>query len=228
MNIAYAVTENYAHKIAPSVRSLIEHNPKAKVYVVTETDTLDFDLPVKPTVINVKNQKWFPQTGPNYANRFTYINYLKNVYASLLKVNKVIHLDADTIICDSLDPLWKTDVSGKWFAACIEMLGSYHPFGPVYYNMGVALINLAQIRKDGAEEKMVNYINTVPKPYPDQDAWNKFALEEDKAVPLDGRFNECFCVGKTNDPAIVHYCGVWDWWTNRAMERRAYLDKYMR
>lgn len=223
MNIVYAVTKDYYRKMIPSVTSLIEHNPKAKIYIVTEADEVPC-LPVEPTVVNIAGQRWFHPSGLNYRNQYSYINLLKVCYPELLKVNKVIHLDVDTIICDSLEEMWKTNVTGKWFAAVDEKLGRYHPFGPVYYNMGVALINLAQIRKDGGVSDMVTYLNTVPQPYADQDAWNKFG----KGVELDVRYNECFATGKTDDPAIVHYCGRGDWYENKFIDRREYLDRYLK
>lgn len=225
MNIVYAFTINYLPKALPSIRSLMEHNPKAKLFIVTEAD--EVDIPYPHTVINVKDQKWFPRTGVNYHNQFTYINLLKVVYPTLLTVNKVIHLDCDTIITESLDPLWKTDIKGKWFAACPEYKGRYHPFGEMYYNMGVALINLEQMRNDNIEGSMVNYLNTVKQPYADQDAWNKYAIEQDKAIPIDIRYNECFATGETDKPAIVHYCGYISWFEAQNIPRRAYLEKWL-
>ncbi len=225
MNIVYALTGNYIPKALPSMKSLLEHNPKAVIYLVTDTDKVDIDIPVK--VVNVFDQTWFTEAGVNYHNMFTYINLLKVVYPSILpKVNKVIHLDADTIICDSLEPLWKTDVKGKWFAACPEYTGHYKPFGELYYNMGVAVINLQQMRKDGIEDAMVEYLNTIPQPWADQDAWNKYALEQDKAVPFDVRYNENFATGYTDDPVIIHYCGIAGWWESTDMKRKEYLDRY--
>lgn len=225
MNIVYAFTINYLPKALPSIRSLMEHNPKAKLFIVTEAD--EVDIPYPHTVINVTDQKWFPRTGVNYHNQFTYINLLKVVYPTLLTVNKVIHLDCDTIITESLEPLWKTDIKGKWFAACPEYKGRYHPFGEMYYNMGVALINLAQMRKDNIEGSMVNYLNTVKQPYADQDAWNKYAIEQGKAIPIDIRYNECFATGETDNPAIVHYCGYTSWFEARDIPRRSYLEKWL-
>ena len=46
----------------------------------------------------------------------------------------MIHLDIDTIICDSLEPLWKMPLTGKWFGAVPEKQNWYKPFGDKYYN----------------------------------------------------------------------------------------------
>ena len=219
MNIVYALTRNFYERLVPSYTSLMEHNPKAKVFVLAEDD--DIGLPVN--VVNVKDQTVFPKGGPNYANMFTYINLMKVCYPSLLPVNKVIHLDVDTIVCGSREEFWKTDINGKWFAAVPEHRGRYKPFGLVYYNMGVALLNLTQLRKDNAEQEMVHYLNTVRQPWADQDAWQR---DPSKGVALSVRWNENMMTGETEDPAVVHYCAISDWWTNTTMHRRDFLERY--
>ena len=225
MNIVYAMTREVYEWILPSLRSLKETNPKAKVFILCEDDHID-GLPMDCEFINVSNQQYFPETGANYHNRFTYINLLKVCYPEILKVNKVIHLDIDTIICDSLEGMWKTDVSGKWVAAVQEYNGSYRPFGPIYYNMGIALLNLQQMRKDGIVPQMVEYLNTVPQPFADQDAWHKYGLP-DKFAPLDLRYNENTITGMTDNPAIVHYCGYTQWYKNPMLPRAQYQLKYL-
>lgn len=227
MNIVYALTRKVYRKILPSVCSLMEHNPKAKVYILCEDDTFPFELPCEATIINVKDQKYFTPSGVNYNNQFTYINLLKVCYPYILQCNKVIHLDIDTIINDTLEPLWKTDLKNKWFGAVPEYKGKYKPFGDLYYNMGVAVINLQQMRKDKIMDTMANYLNTIPQPWADQDAWNKYGLEQDKAVTVPTRYNENVMTGYSTDPAIVHYCSIGDWFENTGIYRREYLNKWM-
>lgn len=226
MDIVYAMTHHVYEWILPSIRSLKDTNPDARVFILAEGDELPFDLPMKAEIINVTDQTYFPKSGVNYNNDFKYINLLKVRYPSILPVDKVIHLDIDTIICDSLEPLWNTNLKGKWFAAVPEVQKWYRPFGDKYYNMGVAVINLKQMRKDGAEIPMQDYLNTVKQPFADQDAWNKYGLEADKIVPLDNRWNEALATGRTDNPGIVHYCGIKSWFTNQGMPRVEYLNKY--
>lgn len=226
MNIVYAMTRNVYNWSIPSMKSLAEHNPKARVFVLCEDDEFPLETPIKVETINVSNQGFFGRYCVNINNYFGgYINLLKVVYPEILKVDKVIHLDIDTIICESLEPMWKTDVKGKWFAAVPEYYGSYKPFGTTYYNAGVMLLNLKQMRADKICPVMAEYLNTVRQPYADQDAWNKFG--QDKAVVLDTRYNESAVTGRSNDPAIVHYCGITNWWMNRYMDRHEYLFKYV-
>lgn len=225
MNVVYALTRNVYGWLLPSLKSLFKHNQDANVTILCEDDELD--LPFKVKVINVSDQKYFSPNSVNYRNQFSYINLLKVAYPEILpKTQKVIHLDIDTIITGPLDELWNTDVKGKWFAAVPETYGKYKPFGEKYYNMGVALINLQQMRKDKIVPEMVGYLNTVRQPWADQDAWNKFGIEQDKIAELPLRFNENCMTGYTDDPGIVHYCSIGDWYTNRSMFRREYLEEY--
>lgn len=231
MNIVYCLTVDYVRKAVPSMRSLLEHNPKAKIYLLTEVDpeyVPETGIPM--TVINIaKMEKERFMKSVNLLNNFGgAINLMKVCYPEILpKLKKVIHLDVDAIVCDSLEEMWKTDLTGKWFAAVQERKGRYHPFGPDYFNAGVMVINLEQMRKDGIVPEMVEYLNKVKQPFADQDAWNLYALEDDKAVELPVRYNENFATGYTDDPAIVHFCGISGWWTDKNMFRREYLDKYM-
>ena len=224
MNVVYCVTYDYLDKIKPSIKSLREHNPDVNIYVVTETPYSGIK---GVTTINIRDQKWFmPETCVNYFNMFTYIGLLKVCYPSILDCDKVIHMDADTIITDSLEDMWNIDLTDKWYAMCNEVNGHYRVFGDKYYNAGVFLLNLEQMRKDNIQDRMVEYLNTVPQPYCEQDAFNKFAIEEDKIVEMDCRFNECDQNGRTDNPAVIHYCGYVDWWNNQDMVRVEYLNRY--
>lgn len=226
INVVYALTRNVYEWMVPSIRSLAEHHPDANVYIVCEDDVFPIDLPIKVKAINVSDQKTFPKLGVNYHNGFTYINLLKVCYPSLLMCDKVIHLDIDTIVTDKLDDFYNMDLTGCWVGAVPEYRGNYRPFGNTYYNMGVAVINLKQMREDNIEPIMAGYLNVIKQPYADQDAWNKYGIEFNKIVTADLRFNENVCTGFTDNPAIVHYCGAKDWWTRKDMFRKEYLDKY--
>lgn len=227
MNIVYAMTHHVYSWILPSIRSLADTNPDARVFILAEDDALPLDLPMPAEIINVSDhQQWFPRGGVNYDNDFKYVNLLKVRYPSILPVDKVIHLDIDTIVCDSLQGLWETDLTGKWFGAVREKQTWYKPFGDAYYNMGIAVINLAQMREDHIEPLMEGYLNVIKQPFADQDAWNKYAIEADKAVAVNVRWNEGMPTGYTDHPAIVHFCGMKDWFTRTSMNRIEYLNRY--
>ena len=229
MNVVYALTRNFYHKLIPSIRSLVEHNPKVKIYILAEDDEIP-GLPVKATIVNISGEHQFDNS-VNIRNHFGgYINLLKVYYPKYFpRVNKIIHLDVDTIICDSLEPFWSIDLTGKWVAAVPEYKARHSQlklYGDTYYNAGIMVLNLQQMRKDKIMDEMAQFLINVPQPFADQDAWNKFGIEQDKIVAAPVRFNECSSCGRTDNPAIVHYCAIADWWTRKKMFRRWYLDKY--
>ena len=230
MNIVYAMTHHVYSWILPSLRSLAATNPDANVYILAEHDELPFDLPMPCTIINISDQHMFDNS-VNIVNPFGgYINLLKVYYPTLLQdLDKVIHLDIDTIICDSLEDMWNIPLEGKWFASVPEYIahhGRERLFGNVYYNMGVSVINLKQMREDKIEDVMARFLIEVKQPFADQDAWNKYGIERDKAAVVPLRFNENMSTGYTANPAIVHFCGYHDWWTKKDMVRQEYLEKY--
>ena len=228
VNVVYAMTRNVYSWILPSIRSLAEHNPDARVFILAEDDELPFDLPVCAEIINITGQTYFAEDSVNYNSYFKYINLLKVCYPAILPVDKVIHLDTDTIVRESLQPLFDTDLTDKWFAACPEYRGNYRLVGDTYYNAGVLVLNLAQMREDKAQEKMVGYLNASKQPFADQNAFNWFGSNEDKVVKLDVRWNESRVTGFTDNPAIVHFCGDRDWFWNQDLYRTEYLRKYLK
>lgn len=224
MNVIYAASRNYYPYLRWAINSLLEFNKNCTVYVIAEDDELPFEFPTKVKVTNVSNQEYFGPRCPNIQTQFTYLSLMRVCTPELIKANKVIQLDVDTIVCDSLEPLWNIDLKGKWVGWCPEHRGTYKPYGPLYYNFGVAVLNLAQMRKDGATEQMVQLLNSRYCRYIDQDAMNLLALP-DKSVDIDVRFNECFCCGETDNPAIVHYAGRSDWHSNQNIHRVEYLNR---
>lgn len=226
IKVVYSLSRNLYPWLKYSIRSLIEHNPDVKIYVLAEDDALPFDIPVEHKILNVSGQTYFRPDGPNMKSQFTYLAMIRVCTPELIDEDRVIQLDVDTIICDSLAPIWETDLEGKWLAWAPEISGQWKPFGPDYYNFGVAVLNLRQLRLDRAPDYMVKALNSIQVPFIDQDIMNMFAVPE-KTVRMPARFNECFCCGQSGNPAIVHYAGFPDWMTDPATPRREYLATWL-
>lgn len=227
MNIVYAATRNLYPHMLPTITSLLEHNTPSMIYVLAEDDELPFDIPAPHEIINVSGQTVFPADGPNYRSMFTYMAMMRICYVDLLPVDKVIQLDIDTIVCDSLLPIWETDMTGKWFSACEEIYARYKPFGKRYYNIGVCLFNLQQMRADNIVPTMVKELNANYHLCLEQDMLNLYGVPA-HVVPMERRFNECRMCGYTDHPAVVHYAGYTDWFRNPLMDRAEYLLEYKR
>jgi len=231
MDVVYALTRNYYHKLYPSIKSLIEHNKDAEIYILAEDDEVP-NLPCKAHVINVSDQDYFDKEDINYKNWFTYINLLKVCYPSLLPdLHKVIHLDVDTVILGDISPMLEPLDGHVWVAAVPEYNGTYNPFAykryELYFNMGVAAIDLDAMRRDNAEPYLVSYLKMVKQPWADQDAWNLFGLAMNKFALLNTKYNENRMTYISKDPIIVHYCSHHDWYESSNVPRHEYLLPYL-
>ncbi len=234
MIVFYTASRNlYPYLYAP-INSLLTFNPDVeKIYVICEDDNLGWDTPDQVECINVSGQTLFPPDGVNYRTGFSHVTLMRACIADLVpeSVEKIIQLDADTIINDRLDPLWNLDMGDCWIAAVKENeMSTQKAFADLsdkYFNVGIAVLNLKQIREDGITEKLIDVLNRVYMPWIDQDAWNYYGLMNDKILEIeDVRWNESFVTGYTDDPGIVHFCGVSKWWTNHDYFRRDYWRKY--
>ena len=222
----YSGTRNLYPDMVTAAKTLVKHSSVEKIYFLIEDDKFPEKLPDMIETVNVSGQQYFPKRCANFRTPFSYMSLLRVCYTKILpkNVEKILQLDVDTIVADDIDELWDVDLEGKWFAAVLEDKSTYKPFGPVYYNIGVAMFNLAQIREDFADDLMIYTLNTRKLPYIDQDVWNMHRYGKDVQIP--GRFNESSVTHISEHPAIVHYAGVKGWQKNEeGMDRREYLTE---
>ena len=101
----------------------------------------------------------------------------------LPELDRVLYLDGDVIALDSLGPLWETDLSGHYLGAVTNVLQRNHFHrlddlglaGPeVYFNAGVMLLNLGELRRERAMEGVIDWARANPEKikWPPQDALN--------------------------------------------------------
>ncbi len=101
----------------------------------------------------------------------------------LPEVDRILYLDVDTIVVDSLVPLWQTELGDHLLAAVTNVFQEDHlshlerlglPGPEVYFNTGVMLLNLAEMRRSGATEAVLDWAgaNYEKLRLPEQDALN--------------------------------------------------------
>jgi lipopolysaccharide biosynthesis glycosyltransferase len=99
------------------------------------------------------------------------------------ELDRVLYLDADTIVVDSLAPLWEVDLHGKIVAAVTNVLEPQYAAHPrqlgvpeshQYFNTGVLLMDLATMRRDGWATALFDYAKAAGEEliWPDQDTYN--------------------------------------------------------
>ena len=116
----------------------------------------------------------------------------------LPELDRVLYLDADTIVLDSLEPLWRTDVTEHYTAAVTNVFGPWDADYPErlgladprrYFNTGVQLMNLDALRRDGCVRAVREYAvaNMEKLWWCEQDAMNVVVGE--RRLPLYPRWN---------------------------------------
>lgn len=212
MDILYQFNNNYAIYAGVSIISLFENNKNEKDIVIHILD--DMSDPIsdinKNLYMEIANK--YERTIIIYDthNLVALIKDLRiptyrNCYAANMRlfldkiipdsVNKILYLDADTIITGSLNNLYSLDLGNKVLGMALECQGN-----PIkskiglkkddcYYNSGVILYDLAQWRAQNCSISIINHAKNVRSKYisPDQDLLN-VALR-DKIKLIDLRYN---------------------------------------
>ena len=170
------------------------------------------------------------------------MSLLRVCYTKLIpEAERILQLDVDTVVVDDISDLWSIDMGGAWLAAVREpprYIGEgdkrqridYKPWGEDYFNIGVAMFNLAKIKEDGQDDWLIHVLNTEKLNWIDQDAWNKYHRR--RYVDLQTRYNESMVTGYTDRPAIIHFAGYGNAWIDqsdpkhREIPRLEHLRKY--
>lgn len=116
----------------------------------------------------------------------------------LPEVERVLYLDVDTMVVDSLEPLWETDVSEHLLGAVSNVFQDNHLHRPGelgipsykdYFNSGVMLMNLREMRRCGAagQVRRCAIERGEELEWPDQDALN--LVLGARRLPLHPRWN---------------------------------------
>ena len=218
MVVAFSASRNLYPWLPMAYESLLEHNPGARVELFIEDEALPYEVPEGVRCHDVSGQRFFDATCANWKTAFTYLSLIRVCYTKLLpECERVISMDVDTITCESLQPIWDIDFSGgEYFAAVPEHLSQWKPYGKDYRNAGVVVFALDNMRRDGADDKLIRFLTENEVPYIDQDAinWLNREMGGDKALTLGTRYNECFVVGESLRPAVVHAAGTKMWYQN--------------
>lgn len=170
--------------------------------------------------------------------RFHEAAWYKVLLPELLpQLERVLYIDADTIVADSLWPLWQTDLQGQLYGAVTNPLYPYMRNWPKqdlglddprdYINTGVLLLDLKRWREEGIVDQLREYAAAHPQnTCPEQDAMS--ALIPRRRVHLHPRWNAQSTVFELAPgrlpftprevaeararPAVIHYIGPFKPW----------------
>lgn len=209
MNILYSSSDSYAFLTGISILSLLENNKAAQeinIYIMDNKISKQNKEKLK-SVTEAYSRKiaFVPMpdmkalTGQEIDTRRWNISTFGRLYmASALPddVDKVLNIDCDTIIVDSIEDLWDVDMTDKVVGGMIECINDRYRRnvamndGDYYLNGGIIMLNLEEVRKNSYEKKFTDYITTYGSSlaYLDQDVINGVVPQE-KKVNLPMRYN---------------------------------------
>lgn len=232
ISIVYICDEKYVMPTCVSIQSIYE-NRKVSVYDIY---IIGVDLSQKS-----KNRiKSIKLSGINihlldFENKYKDLN-TNHVYVSkaalfkfdipniLPDLDKVLYLDGDTIVLDDLSELFNTDIT-EYYAGVVRDFPAYYgrkDYEEVglydYFNSGVMLMNLNNLRNNKIPEKLLEYkLQSNSTRYMDQDCFNVIFSGHIKF--LDPKYNYMSShvdlykkfYSKDGKPVIVHFASSKPW-----------------
>lgn len=261
INIAMAADSNYMVPITVALQSLFAHRgpqERIRIYLLhmehslTEANLLELTsfadvngvilipLPIKEHLLD-----GFPTTrhGKSTLLRLMLPNELPHI-------DKILYLDGDIVVEDSLTELYKTSLKDCYVAASKDSAGVYNisyqeamgiSASHTYFNAGVTLLNLKALRQIDLMDEINRFVdrNYSRMAAPDQDFLNyicqgrtkyihprynmNYMLEKDVASKVWGKAAIKEAKAK---PAVIHYIGPVKPWSTLCIhpKRRRWWD----
>ena len=250
ISIAFACDEAYARHVAVVIKSILAN--------AEETDSFEFHIiTMELTALSQSRLQQIAKDNgstleihyiePSRLSEFPESRLTLNAYLRLFipelfsEKNKILYLDADLIVLDSLRSLWEHPLDNCAVAAAVDSMECFGgsslehfrnlglPPAHAYFNSGVLLLNLKNLRDIQLLEKVIAWFPNNIYPYADQDALNAtlvgqisyFHVRWNLQVPLIDpvRFG-WGCLQEQAEavanPAIIHY----------VTERKAWCREY--
>lgn len=209
LNLLYQFNEKYVPYAGVSIYSALwnnKHMENISIYILGENISDNSRNKLKQMVSEFYREIIFINTNfliekmksmnmPTY--RGSYAANMRLFVDEVLDeaVDKILYLDADTIVNKRLDELLKIDLDGKAIGMVLESLGASHKkqiglsAEEDYYNSGVILFDMGQWRKQGYSQKIAEHVKYKRNNYPapDQDLLNVVCRGDIKR--LDAKYN---------------------------------------
>jgi len=120
MKIAMACSRNWYFYQATNLYALFKHNNIEKVYMFIEDDNIPYLKDDRIEFVNVNQFDYIKITSPNYQTFYTKLTFARCYFSKVLKEDKILYLDADTLVTDNIEELWNIDLKDNILAAVHE------------------------------------------------------------------------------------------------------------
>lgn len=209
LNLLYQFNEKYVPYAGVSITSVIYNNQNAEeinIYVLGEEISGASEEKLRQTVRSFQRNLFFLDSEsliqkmkeldmPTY--RGSYAANMRLFLDEVLDetVDKILYLDADTIVDTDLRELFSTEMKRKAIGMVMDSLGESHKFQiglnkqDEYFNSGVILFDMAKWREQKYSDRIARHVAKVRKHYPapDQDLLNVVCCKD--ILRLDIRYN---------------------------------------
>lgn len=261
INILISIDKNYIFPFKVMLQSLLHNNPRKNItfYLLHSAipkedleELSEYSRRHGVILENIQVDKNLFQNAP-ISKRYPQEIYYRLLSSHILpqSLERILYLDLDILIINSLEKLWNMDLGEYVFAAAAHTgiteitnginrirLGTKHD----YFNSGVILMDLAKARKIVNIEEVFQYIKNHQNGLllPDQDIFN--VLYGKKTLPIEdavwnydvrnyfnylirsnGKYNLDWVMENTS---ILHFCGSSKPWQSSYGHRFLVLYKH--
>lgn len=227
MKIAIIFSPDWKEFAAISVYSIFKNNPSpVKVYMISDDNGYE-DLSKLCNHFGSGYEVEYVNADPIYNKKITsdinlnesiFVKYALNriLVPHLLNEERIIILDADTIVHGNIEDFYNTNFKGNMFAAVLDIgVDQNHVKNPlgltkddIYINAGVSLMNLELIRDHGIHEIWAYELSKTCYIGNEQDVMNMTC--KDKILLVDNKYNVSISTGldiPDEGKKIVHFAG---------------------
>lgn len=241
MNICLSINSKFLEQTIVFLNSFFINNKgKHNIYILHkelsngEIKRLDNLIKNNNSIFNELkvNKRLFENMPKGIKDSYPMEIYYKLLIPKLVpnNVDRILFCDVDMIVNKSIDGLYNIDFENKFVAACSDYFVNKYNVGHKknlklenedYFNVGVLLLNLNELRKINLFEQSIEIIekNKEHLKFPEQDILN--IVCKDKVIYLDEKYNYItkirgfkdlmkYILKKDNSEKIVifHYAGV--------------------
>ena len=177
LNVLFSSDNHYAQHLGAAMQSLLENNPDFTVIRIYIIDNQISDLSKEKlcdiarkfsngAIFWIPFEKWKSQLQLNMTWSISISSYARLFVAEMIpdEIDRILYLDCDMIVCDSLQNLWNTELRDCILGAVQDSIGDRTknavgllPEEP-YFNAGILLIDLAKWRNLDIGTKCVHFI----------------------------------------------------------------------
>ena len=189
LNVLYASNNEFSPYMGVSLYSLLKHNinefeeikififddeisekNKNKIYSIAKTFDSKIQFIKSKDIEEIIGEKTFTMNKDGITSMTTY----SRLFSSSLipEVDKIVYLDSDSIILDSLKELWEMDFDDYCCAGVIDTLGIEYIKKEIdldeehnYINGGFLLINLKKWRQNNIENEFMDFLKKHNKKF---------------------------------------------------------------